>query len=481
MVLPEADRAVARGPRGLRRLRTASSRRPTGSSGTSPATSAARAAPPATRRCGRSEEGLPSADVLRGRLSRVRPARGEARDRVRAARHARRHAAARSSRRASACPSRSRSRSATSTRSSRSPAPASQSPGTFVMVVGTSICDLVIDPRRGAAARDHGRRARRHPARAATATRPGRPRSATCSRGSCRRSRRPAPSTRRSSSAAAAIGPGASGLVALDWWNGNRTILADADLSGALFGLTLQTTREQIYRALLESIAFGNRRIIENFEEHGLTLNEIVACGGIAEKSPLTMQLLADTSGLRVSVPDSTQIPARGAALFGAVAAGAFDDIASAIAATRPRDRAQLRAGRGRAGDLRSGLRDLPQPVRAARAHGRRAAPRPEAHPHRKEQRRETPDRTARDHAGALRRDAPGDHRAPGRVRARGRDATRGRRRGRLHPPGAQPRGRRGDRARVRRARARRDRDRDAHLRPGDAHACARCSRRRCR
>ena len=135
---------------------------------------------------------------------------------------------------------------------------------------------------------------------------------------------------------AAAIGPGASGLVALDWWNGNRTILADADLSGALFGLTLQTTREQIYRALLESIAFGNRRIIENFEEHGLRLNEIVACGGIAEKSPLTMQLLADTSGLPVSVPDSTQIPARGAALFGAVAAGHFPDIASAIAATRP-------------------------------------------------------------------------------------------------------------------------------------------------
>jgi L-ribulokinase len=137
--------------------------------------------------------------------------------------------------------------------------------------------------------------------------------------------------------AAAAIGPGESGLVALDWWNGNRTILADADLSGVLVGLTLQTTREQIYRALLESIAFGNRRIIENFEEHGLKLKEIVACGGIAEKSPLTMQLLADTSGLDVSVPDSTQIPARGSALFGAVAAGFFGDIAAAIAATRPR------------------------------------------------------------------------------------------------------------------------------------------------
>jgi L-ribulokinase len=211
-----------------------------------------------------------------------------------------------------------------------------ESPGTFVMVVGTSICDLVIDPaevrlpgitgvvRDGILPGLYGYEA----GQAAvgdmlawfveTLAPPGAEHAAL-------------------EHAAAAIGPGASGLVALDWWNGNRTILADADLSGALFGLTLQTTREQIYRALLESIAFGNRRIIENFEEHGLKLNEIVACGGIAEKSPLTMQLLADTSGLRVSVPDSTQIPARGAALFGAVAAGAFPDIGSAIAATRPR------------------------------------------------------------------------------------------------------------------------------------------------
>jgi L-ribulokinase len=211
-----------------------------------------------------------------------------------------------------------------------------ESPGTFVMVVGTSICDLVIDPvevrlpgitgvvRDGVLPGLYGYEA----GQAAvgdmlawfvqTLAPPGAEHAAL-------------------EHAAAAIGPGATGLVALDWWNGNRTILADADLSGALFGLTLQTTREQIYRALLESIAFGNRRIIENFVEHGLKLNEIVACGGIAEKSPLTMQLLADTSGLRVSVPDSTQIPARGAALFGAVAAGSFPDIGSAIAATRPR------------------------------------------------------------------------------------------------------------------------------------------------
>ena len=75
---------------------------------------------------------------------------------------------------------------------------------------------------------------------------------------------------------------------------------------------------------------------MDNFEEHGLVLSEIVACGGIAERSPLMMQLLADTSGRRVHVPDVQEIPARGAALFGAVAAGVYRDIASAIEATRP-------------------------------------------------------------------------------------------------------------------------------------------------
>ena len=135
---------------------------------------------------------------------------------------------------------------------------------------------------------------------------------------------------------AAAIGPGDTGLLALDWWNGNRTILADADLTGAVFGLTLQSTAAEIYRALLESIAYGNRRIMDNFEEHGLALERIVACGGIAQKSSLTMQLIADTSGRPVDIPDSSEIPARGAALFGAVAAGAFESIEAAVAATRP-------------------------------------------------------------------------------------------------------------------------------------------------
>ena len=137
--------------------------------------------------------------------------------------------------------------------------------------------------------------------------------------------------------AAAKLAPGETGLVALDWWNGNRSILADADLTGAIFGLGLHTTREQIYRALLEAIAFGSRRIMDNFEEHGLVLSQVVACGGIAERSPLMMQLLADTSGREVHVPEVNEIPARGAALFGAVAAGVYEDIGSAVEATRPK------------------------------------------------------------------------------------------------------------------------------------------------
>jgi len=140
--------------------------------------------------------------------------------------------------------------------------------------------------------------------------------------------------------AAAAIAPGASGLVALDWWNGNRTILGDADLSGVIAGLTLATTPAEVYRALLESVAFGTRRIVENFVDHGVPIDEIVACGGIAERSALMMQLLADVTGLPVTIPDSSQIPARGAALCGALAAGSsrggFDDFEAAVSELRP-------------------------------------------------------------------------------------------------------------------------------------------------
>jgi L-ribulokinase len=140
--------------------------------------------------------------------------------------------------------------------------------------------------------------------------------------------------------AAGALAPAQTGLVALDWWNGNRSVLGDADLSGVLAGLTLSTTAADIYRALLESIAFGNKAILDNFSQGGFELEEVVACGGIAEKSPLLMQMLADVSGLTIKVPASSQVPARGSALFGAVAAGAdaggFNGIAEAARALRP-------------------------------------------------------------------------------------------------------------------------------------------------
>ncbi|HUB70900.1 MAG TPA: ribulokinase [Acidimicrobiales bacterium] len=140
--------------------------------------------------------------------------------------------------------------------------------------------------------------------------------------------------------AAGRYGPGETGLLALDWWNGNRSVLADADLSGVIAGFTLQTGQPEVYRALLESIAFGNRAILDNFRDNGLGVSEIVACGGIAEKSPLLIQLLSDVSGLPVRVPASTQVPARGSALFGAVAAGTrhggFGTISEAARALRP-------------------------------------------------------------------------------------------------------------------------------------------------
>lgn len=123
-------------------------------------------------------------------------------------------------------------------------------------------------------------------------------------------------------SLASNINPGATGLMALDWWNGNRSILGDANLSGLIAGITLASRPEEIYRSLLESTAFGTRIIIENFIKNGVSIHKLVACGGISIKSSLLMQIYADVCGLPVHVMNSTEIPARGSALFGAVAAG---------------------------------------------------------------------------------------------------------------------------------------------------------------
>ncbi len=115
---------------------------------------------------------------------------------------------------------------------------------------------------------------------------------------------------------------GESGLLALDWWNGNRSVLVDYDLTGLLVGMTLQTKPEEIYRALVEATAFGTRIIIENFENSGVPIDEFYAAGGIAEKSPFIMQIYADIIRKPIKISGSKQGPALGAAIFGATAAG---------------------------------------------------------------------------------------------------------------------------------------------------------------
>ncbi|HIS69218.1 MAG TPA: ribulokinase [Candidatus Gallacutalibacter stercoravium] len=131
--------------------------------------------------------------------------------------------------------------------------------------------------------------------------------------------------------------PGESGLLALDWWNGNRSVLVDADLSGVMLGMTLQTKPEEIYRALIEATAYGTRMIIENYREHGLAVEEFYASGGISQKDPMTMQIYADVINMPVRIAGSAQGPAYGSAMFGAVAAGkaagGFDTIFDAARA----------------------------------------------------------------------------------------------------------------------------------------------------
>jgi L-ribulokinase len=128
----------------------------------------------------------------------------------------------------------------------------------------------------------------------------------------------------------AKLRPGESGLVALDWNNGNRTILVDQRLTGLLVGQSLYTTPAEIYRALIESTAYGALAIINRFEEYGVKIDEVVNCGGIAEKSPLTMQIYADVTGRPMKTSRSAQTPALGSAIAAAVVAGAHKDFASA-------------------------------------------------------------------------------------------------------------------------------------------------------
>ncbi len=124
------------------------------------------------------------------------------------------------------------------------------------------------------------------------------------------------------SAQASALRPGESGLVALDWNNGNRTILVDPRLTGLIVGQTLATTRAEIYRALIEATAFGARAIIERLQEYGVPVERVVCCGGIAEKNDLFMQIYADVIGQPMLIAGSPQTPALGAAVAAAVTAG---------------------------------------------------------------------------------------------------------------------------------------------------------------
>jgi L-ribulokinase len=123
---------------------------------------------------------------------------------------------------------------------------------------------------------------------------------------------------------AARLKPGEAGLLALDWWNGNRSVLVDVDLNGLLLGVTLATKAEEIYRALIEATAYGTRVIVDTFQDNGVPIRELVACGGLPEKNKLLMQIYADVTGREIKVTASKQTPALGSAMFGAVAAGKY-------------------------------------------------------------------------------------------------------------------------------------------------------------
>ncbi|MDR1962260.1 MAG: ribulokinase [Planctomycetaceae bacterium] len=124
--------------------------------------------------------------------------------------------------------------------------------------------------------------------------------------------------------------PGESGLLALDWNNGNRTVLVDQLLSGLVLGMTIHTTAPEIYRTLIEATAFGALTIINRFEEYGIHVQEVINCGGIAEKSPLTMQIYADICNKPMKISRSAQTCALGSAIFGAVVGGAYKNVETA-------------------------------------------------------------------------------------------------------------------------------------------------------
>lgn len=131
---------------------------------------------------------------------------------------------------------------------------------------------------------------------------------------------------------ASALEVGQNKLVVLDWWNGCRSPLADYDLSGMILGLTLKTKPEDIYRALIESTAFGARAIMENYRANGIAIEEAYAAGGICRRNPFLMQLYADILGIEIRVCASTQATARGSAVFAGLACGYYDTMEASAA-----------------------------------------------------------------------------------------------------------------------------------------------------
>src|SRR3954469_4389027 len=131
---------------------------------------------------------------------------------------------------------------------------------------------------------------------------------------------------------ASELEPGQSGLLALDWHNGNRSVLDDHALSGLILGMTLATRAEEVYRALIEATAYGTRKIVETFAEAGLPVNEFIAAGGLVQ-NPVVMQIYADVLRMPLQAIRSDQGPAVGSAMHAAVAAGAYPDIHAAAAA----------------------------------------------------------------------------------------------------------------------------------------------------
>jgi L-ribulokinase len=123
---------------------------------------------------------------------------------------------------------------------------------------------------------------------------------------------------------------GESGLLCIDWFNGNRSILANFDLSGAIIGLTLTTKPEEIYRAIIEGTAFGAKMIIDHYEKNGIEIKRICAAGGIAQKDEMLMQIFADVLGKKISVASRAQASAFGSTIYASVAAGIYPTVEEA-------------------------------------------------------------------------------------------------------------------------------------------------------